>query len=215
MEIEETTAQQEISIEEVKTYVRQKLKAFIADKLVTFEKRLTQRYIQSGRPVSSFVSEGTYRVFQEFDRVCDKYINMFELYCEKNILVPRIPDNHVTPLDQCSDEEKELDRKLEKRKHELLECYRKKNILELQRQLILSDFGQALARLGALAEEFPVEKLQEDIKSLQEYREVCQNSKELTELLQGMENVPWTDEQQVNPEMIEGLMRCFDEAGLV
>lgn len=59
----------------------------------------------------------------------------------------------------------------------LLECYRKKNILELQRQLILSDFGQALARLGALAEEFPVEKLQEDIKSLQEYREVCQNSK--------------------------------------
>ena len=35
------------------------------------------------------------------------------------------------------------------------------------------------------------------------------------ELLQGIDDVPWPDEQEVNPEMVEGLMRCFDEAGLI
>lgn len=56
---------------------------------------------------------------------------MFELYCERNIVVTRIPDTHVwiedtldaqvTPLQEFSEEEKELDRKLEKRKRELIE----------------------------------------------------------------------------------------------
>lgn len=35
------------------------------------------------------------RVFKEFERVCDKYINMFELYCEQNILMPRYKDSKV------------------------------------------------------------------------------------------------------------------------
>ena len=34
-------------------------------------------------------------VFREFERICDKYITMFELYCDKNVLVPRFPESHV------------------------------------------------------------------------------------------------------------------------
>ena len=34
-------------------------------------------------------------VFCEFERICDKYITMFELYCDKNVLVPRFPESHV------------------------------------------------------------------------------------------------------------------------
>ena len=49
--------------------------------------------------------------------------------------------------------------------------------MELQRQLMLSDFGRAMARLGALADEFPVEQLKEDVDSFQKYREVCQSAR--------------------------------------
>ncbi|KAK8827390.1 hypothetical protein WA538_003353 [Blastocystis sp. DL] len=102
---------------------------------------------------------------------------MFELYCEKNIYLSRVADDHITPLNSCSEEERELDKKLEKRKLELLECYRKKNILELQRHLILSDFGKSLARLGVIAEEFPIDKLQEDIQAFKQCQTVCRNAK--------------------------------------
>lgn len=57
------------------------------------------------------------------------------------------------------------------------QCYRKKNILELQRQLILSDFGKSLARLGVIAEEFPIDKLQEDIQAFKQCQTVCRNAK--------------------------------------
>lgn len=36
-------------------------------------------------------------VFREFDQICDKYISMFELYCNRNILVPRVPETRVWP----------------------------------------------------------------------------------------------------------------------
>lgn len=36
------------------------------------------------------------QVFKEFERVCDKYIYMFELYCEQNILMPRYKDSKVS-----------------------------------------------------------------------------------------------------------------------
>ena len=42
---------------------------------------------------------------------------------------------------------------------------------------MLSDFGRAMARLGALADEFPVEQLKEDVDSFQRYREVCQSAR--------------------------------------
>ena len=42
---------------------------------------------------------------------------------------------------------------------------------------MLSDFGRAMARLGALADEFPVERLKEDVDAFQKYREVCQNAR--------------------------------------
>lgn len=57
------------------------------------------------------------------------------------------------------------------------QCYRKKNILELQRHLILSDFGKSLARLGVIAEEFPIDKLQEDIQAFKQCQTVCRNAK--------------------------------------
>lgn len=38
------------------------------------------------------------RVFKEFEKMCDKYIAMFELYCERNVLVPRFKDSKVYVL---------------------------------------------------------------------------------------------------------------------
>lgn len=34
-------------------------------------------------------------LFREFEDVSEKYISMFELYCERNILSLRIPDTQV------------------------------------------------------------------------------------------------------------------------
>ncbi|KAK8821648.1 hypothetical protein WA556_002095 [Blastocystis sp. ATCC 50177/Nand II] len=157
-------------------------------------------------------------VFREFERICDKYITMFELYCDKNVLVPRFPESHVTPQTAFSEEEKELNRKLAKRKHELLECRRKKNILQLQQSLIESEFGQALRRLGALADSISISQLQEDINTLRTSEAICDEVRQLAVSLQGEmeEEIPeWKEESgPVNMEMVEGLMKCFDSAGL-
>ena len=70
----------------------------------------------------------------------------------------------------------------------------------MQQSLIESEFGQALRRLGALADSISISQLQEDI-SLQGEME---------------EEIPeWKEESgPVNMEMVEGLMKCFDSAGL-
>ena len=39
--------------------------------------------------------QATVNVYHEFERVCDKYVSMFELYCEKNIYLSRVTDDHV------------------------------------------------------------------------------------------------------------------------
>ena len=165
------------------------------------------------------ITEGTMRVFKEFEKVCDKYIAMFELYCERNVLVPRFKDSKVTSLEDMCDEEKELDMKLEKRKRELLECYRKKNIVQIQQSLVQSDFGIALARLGTLSSQFSVSRLQEDVQSLRQSERVCEEAHKLRLSLQSIaDQVPpdWDPKQnEMNMEMMKGIMQCFDEAGLL
>ena len=39
-----------------------------------------------------------------------------------------------------------------------------------------SDFGVALSRLGAIAAEFPVSRLKEDVHSLRESEDVCEEA---------------------------------------
>lgn len=47
--------------------------------------------------------------------------------------------------------------------------------------LVQSDFGVALSRLGAMAAEFPVSRLKEDVHSLRESENVCEEARSMHE----------------------------------
>ena len=88
----------------------------------------------------------------------------------------------------------------------------------MQQSLIESEFGQALRRLGALADSISITQLQEDINTLRTSEAICDEVRQLAISLQGEmeEEIPeWKEESgPVNMEMVEGLMKCFDSAGL-
>ena len=88
----------------------------------------------------------------------------------------------------------------------------------MQQSLIESEFGQALRRLGALADSISISQLQEDINTLRASEAICDEVRQLAISLQGgmEEEIPeWKEESgPVNMEMMEGLMKCFDSAGL-
>lgn len=88
----------------------------------------------------------------------------------------------------------------------------------MQQSLIESEFGQALRRLGALADSISISQLQEDINTLRTSEAICDEVRQLAVSLQGEmeEEIPeWKEESgPVNMEMVEGLMKCFDSAGL-
>lgn len=88
----------------------------------------------------------------------------------------------------------------------------------MQQSLIESEFGQALRRLGALADSISISQLQEDINTLRTSEAICDEVRQLAISLQGEmeEEIPeWKEESgPVNMEMVEGLMKCFDSAGL-
>lgn len=88
----------------------------------------------------------------------------------------------------------------------------------MQQSLIESEFGQALRRLGALADSISISQLQEDINTLRTSEAICDEVRQLAISLQGEmeeETPEWKEESgPVNMEMVEGLMKCFDSAGL-
>ena len=88
----------------------------------------------------------------------------------------------------------------------------------MQQSLIESEFGQALRRLGALADSISISQLQEDINTLRTSEAICDEVRQLAISLQGEmeeETPEWKEESgPVNMEMMEGLMKCFDSAGL-
>ena len=88
----------------------------------------------------------------------------------------------------------------------------------MQQSLIESEFGQALRRLGALADSISITQLQEDINTLRTSEAICDEVRQLAVSLQGEmeeETPEWKEESgPVNMEMVEGLMKCFDSAGL-
>ena len=88
----------------------------------------------------------------------------------------------------------------------------------MQQSLIESEFGQALRRLGALADSISISQLQEDINTLRTSEAICDEVRQLAISLQGEmeeETPEWKEESgPVNIEMVEGLMKCFDSAGL-
>ena len=88
----------------------------------------------------------------------------------------------------------------------------------MQQSLIESEFGQALRRLGALADSISISQLQEDINTLRTSEAICDEVRQLAVSLQGEmeeETPEWKEESgPVNMEMVEGLMKCFDSAGL-
>lgn len=46
--------------------------------------------------------------------------------------------------------------------------------------LVQSDFGVALSRLGAIAAEFPISRLQEDVYSLRRSEVVCEEARSMS-----------------------------------
>lgn len=105
--------------------------------------------------------------------------------------------------------------------------------MHIQQRLIDSDFGKAMSRLGAIADSQPVERLRDDIHSLQDSTETIHQAQRLIEslvwcvvltqeLLQSInkeEDHSWEQANQLEPDSIntewmEGIMDCFDKAGL-
>ena len=65
-----------------------------------------------------------------------------------------------------------------------------------------------------------IAQLQEDVATLKKGEAVCDEARELIATLQNEigytqeECVEWNDDVNMNVEMMEGLMKCFDSAGL-
>lgn len=55
--------------------------------------------------------------------------------------------------------------------------------MHIQQRLIDSDFGKAMSRLGAIADSQPVERLRDDIHSLQDSTETIHQAQRLIESL--------------------------------